>query len=710
MSFDQEQLSDNINHLLNKARTVSEQDSQAAMSLLTQAHSLAEQTQDYTIVSDTVLCMVDIYHAMRRYDCVESFSREMIDLCGEHHDDEREMLHTHKLALCYIGISNADSVLLLLLPLLQRMSSLEHTIHYPQTFSLLAVAYRMKGELENAEKMSLQAIHYAVRAGNSISELESRQTLGSIYGQMGKYNEALEQFSTIYLHPQAKKTLRLFLNVCGSLSELYGDMGNSHKSLELAMEGLHAIKNTNTRFIEAILHSHAGRAYVLMGNYTAALNEYLQSKTIRTEIGDKAGIAIINTRLGRLYLEAQEYNEALRYGYEALAYAKEHRFPVNEAYSYLLLGEVFVALVDYEEAMQYLSQSYSCFSILGMLAGLPSLQRNNLYNGLITVHTHRGEHTLAHSYRNELQTIIAQTLDKEHVIENIHQFEQKRTEEKFKLMGLRSVVIPQQKIKTTTPQKIESQHHISICFFGRFRINVNGKDITPEQWKRKRNRDIFKYIALHYKQTIPVEKIIDIFWGYDPPANAANIIWNAASVIRSIFEPDLPKGAPSAYLIAADKSYTLDFGEKADIDFYTFSSLLQKAEKISDIQKRIETIENAIALYEGDLLPEDIYEEWTETKREEYTSYYIVACLECSRYYAEQEKFSLSARYAKKVIAIDNTYRKAYEILVKVCKENGNINEAHRSIAQCKKQYTIEYGEAPPAWLDQLEHSLASVI
>jgi hypothetical protein len=68
--------------------------------------------------------------------------------------------------------------------------------------------------------------------------------------------------------------------------------------------------------------------------------------------------------------------------------------------------------------------------------------------------------------------------------------------------------------------------------------------------------------------------------------------------------------------------------------------------------------------------------------------------------------YDLSISYAKKIIAIDNTYRKAYEIVVKVCKESGNLNEARSIIAQCKIFYKKEYDEHPPAWLDHLEHSL----
>ncbi|HRI30568.1 MAG TPA: BTAD domain-containing putative transcriptional regulator, partial [Candidatus Kapabacteria bacterium] len=242
---------------------------------------------------------------------------------------------------------------------------------------------------------------------------------------------------------------------------------------------------------------------------------------------------------------------------------------------------------------------------------------------------------------------------------------------------------------------------------GRFYVEVNGKEITSEQWKRKRSRDIFKYMVLHYKQTLSVEKIVDIFWGYNAPENAVNIVWNAVSVIRSILEPDMPKGIPSSYIIAADKSYTLDFGDNGIIDCCEFLHYVTQAQRCTNEYESIELIEKALSYYGGDLLPEDIYEEWTHAIREDYKSHYILCCLQCSAFYAEVHNYDLSISYAKKIIAIDYTYRKAYEILVKVCKESGNINEAHRSIAQCKKQYIIEYGEAPPTWLDQLDFLLS---
>lgn len=707
MRPDEQIIPEFIRKILEKALSIGTKDIHVATALLREAYSEAEKQADYTVTAEVLLQICNRYSIFGLYNDIEMLLTDAICLCEEHNDTERILHYYEKLAVFHLGQGEGIKAISIAQSQIRRIETAELYQYYSKAYTITASAHRMNGNLPEAKKSVEQALYYINLYPDETIEMEARQTLGSVCGQMGLYNEALEQFVAIYLHPNVKNTPRLFTNVCGTLSELYTTLGDFSKSLELAMEGLRFIKSNDLRFIEASLHSHAGLAYLRMGNLSAALSEYLECKSIRTDIGDKAGIAIINTRLGRLYLDSQEFEEALRYGYEALAFSKEHGFGINEGYAYLIIGEVFLSLKDFEEAYQYLNLSYQRFSELQVLAGLPAVQRSRLYNALITVHKHREENTLAHSYGNELQILEAeQHVSNEQTSILIRSFEQKRTEEKLRSLGVRSVVIPQNdKVKTQTIINKE-QTTIKVQILGRFRLIVHEKEIQPEQWKRKRNRDIFKYLILHYGQTIPIEKIIDVFWEYDAPANAANIIWNAASVIRTILEPDLPKGANSSFLKAADRSYTLYFGDKGTVDASAFLELIRKNEKTTNNKEKIALLEKAITIYEGDLLPEDIYEEWTEEKREELKSSYIQACLECSRTYAQEGNFTASARYAKKVISADNTYRKAYELFVNVCKEGGNTMEAHTLINKCKTLYRKEYDSSPPIWLEQLEQSL----
>lgn len=700
---------DHIISCLEKAHTISSADKHAAIALTHEAYSAAEHSGNYRVMAEVLLRICNLYSVWGNYGEIEMLLNDAIELCIENNDIEGELYYNEKLAIFHLGQGNSEKVLRIAQKQIERIETSGLYTKSARAYSTFASAYRMSGDLSLAKESAEKALSFCLQYPNETDELEARQTLGSICGQLGLYDEALEQFTTIYLHPSAKSTLRIFINVCGTLSELYTTLGDFSKALEFAIEGLRSIKTNDLRFLEATLHSHAGLAYLRMGNVSAALSEYLECKTIRTEIGDKAGIAIINTRLGRLYLDSTEYDEALRYGYEALAFSKEHGFGINEAYAYLILGEVYLALKEYEEALQYLNLSYQRFSELRSLVGLPSVQRNKLYTSLATVHKHKGENTLSHSYRNELQMLEAeQFISNEQVLVKIREFEKIRTEEKLKTMGIRSVVIPQ-----IDKSKTVNQHHttenptpISIQILGRFRVVINSVEIQPEQWKRKRNRDIFKYLIVHYGQTIPVEKIIDVFWEYDAPANAANIVWNAASIIRTILEPELPKGAASSYLKAADRAYTLDFGDKGIVDASLFIFYIKESEKAENENEKLEYLEKSLELYEGDLLPEDMYEEWTDEKREELKTAFMQACMECSKLYADKGNFSASARYAKKVISADNTYRKAYELFVNVCKEGGNTIEAHSIINKCKTLYRKEYDSSPPPWLEKLEQSL----
>ncbi len=707
MRPDEQIIPEFIRKILEKALSIGTKDIHAATALLREAYSEAEKQDDYTITAEALLQICNLYSIFGLYNEIEMLLTDAICLCEEHNDTERILHYNEKLAAFHLVQGDGNKVISIIQSQFRRIEASELYQYYSRTYTIVANAYRMNGNLPEAKKSAEQALHYISHYPDETDEIEARQTLGSVCGQMGLLNEALEQFGTIYLHPNVKNTPRLFTDVCGMLSELYTTLGDFSKALELAMEGLRFIKSNDLRFIEATLHSHAGLAYLRMGNISAALSEYLECKSIRTEIGDKAGIAIVNTRLGRLYLDSQEFEEALRYGYEALALSKEYGFEINEGYAYLIIGEAFLSLKDFEEAYQYFNLSYQRFSELQALTGLPSVQRSRLYNALITLHNQRQERTLSHSYKNELQILEAEEhINNEQTSILIRSFEQKRTEEKLRTLGIRSVVIPQND-KSKNQTVISNEHiDIKVQILGRFRLTVNEKEIQPEQWKRKRNRDIFKYLILHYGQTISIEKIIDVFWEYDAPANAANIIWNAASVIRTVLEPDLPKGANSSFLKAVDRSYTLYFGEKGTLDAAELLEYIRQSEKATDIIEKTTLWEKAITMYEGDLLPEDIHEEWTEEKREELKSSYIQACLECSRNYALDGNFTVSARYSKKVISADNTNRNAYELFVNVCKAAGNTMEAQTLINKCKALYRKEYDSSPPIWLMQLEQSL----
>lgn len=89
----------------------------------------------------------------------------------------------------------------------------------------------------------------------------------------------------------------------------------------------------------------------------------------------------------------------------------------------------------------------------------------------------------------------------------------------------------------------------------------------------------------------------------------------------------MPKGIPSSYIIAADKSYTLDFGDKGTIDCCEFLHYVTQAQRCTNEYESIELIEKALSYYGGDLLPEDMYEEWTHSIEKIYKSHYILGCL-----------------------------------------------------------------------------------
>ena len=676
---------------------------ESALERIDALHSMLDSEHNYQVVCDTLYRIAGLYHLLKLPDKIIPIFDNIFTLCKQYHDDERYMFHKQNLATFYYLSGNFDKAFSVIFSLIQEYDSHTYSELYPRAFLILSGISKQQGDINNSQKYAQQAIAFATKNGHIGVEFEAREVLAAIFSFLGQYNQAIEQLSQVYLHPYCKTDERCFLGVCSALSELYSDTQQPTKALELAMEGLCVPMHLESMHNHAKLHSNAGRAYAAMGNYSAALREYMFSKKIRTDLGDNAGIILITLRLAKLYYQVGEYHEALRFSQEVLGDSKKYTIALYEPYAHLLIGESYIQLHQTDQALVYFETSYRIFLERNLLKEITRENRHRLFEGLIKIHSQLGNRVQSHKFRNELQSLLAETIDQQDENRDaIYEFDVQRNKVTFKTMGMPSIIIPQSIQKS---EKSKSPD-IQVRVLGRFYVEVNGKEITSEQWKRKRSRDIFKYMVLNYKQTLSVEKIVDTFWGYNAPENAVNIVWNAVSVIRSILEPDMPKGIPSSYIIAADKSYTLDFGDKGIIDCCEFLHYVTQAQRCTNEYESIELIEKALSYYGGDLLPEDIYEEWTHAIREDYKSHYILGCLQCSAYYAEVHNYDLSISYAKKVIAIDNTYRKAYEILVKVCKENGNTTEAGNIIAQCKTYYKKEYGEQPPAWLDQLEHSL----
>lgn len=249
---------------------------------------------------------------------------------------------------------------------------------------------------------------------------------------------------------------------------------------------------------------------------------------------------------------------------------------------------------------------------------------------------------------------------------------------------------------------------ITVQTFGKFSVKIDGRELGQDDWQRKKARDVFKVLLLHYGRALAADALIELVWsetvgrtGSGKPVEP--VLMKAASYIRKALEPSLGAHKPSRYLAVQDKSYTLHLGDSAEIDFLTFKRLIRDARAAAgDAQQAL--YEQAVSLYTGDFLNEDLYEAWSAFERETLRESYLHALLFLARaaYHAQPAQPDRAIGYAKRILETDRTDEAAYELLLTLYRDLNRAADAERLYAACVAAFERELGSPPPKKLEGL--------
>src|SRR5262249_12109702 len=147
---------------------------------------------------------------------------------------------------------------------------------------------------------------------------------------------------------------------------------------------------------------------------------------------------------------------------------------------------------------------------------------------------------------------------------------------------------------------------VKICLLGPFKISIDGLLIEESRWQRRKAKTLIKLLSLQPRHRLHREQVMDyLFRDLDPESAAKNLnkIIHAA---RRALEPGLQSGADSRFIVTQDQQVVLGAPGELWIDVEAFEQQAAEAIKFEDPAR----YEAALALYQGDLLTEDLYEEW----------------------------------------------------------------------------------------------------
>ncbi|HEX9049430.1 MAG TPA: BTAD domain-containing putative transcriptional regulator, partial [Anaeromyxobacter sp.] len=210
------------------------------------------------------------------------------------------------------------------------------------------------------------------------------------------------------------------------------------------------------------------------------------------------------------------------------------------------------------------------------------------------------------------------------------------------------------------------QPPLRVYLLGRFEVVRADAPIPAHAWRRRRPADLLKLVALAPGHALPRDAAIDTLWPEKDPASGANNLHRALYDLRQILGGrfvDIERGRVA-----------LRGGVWVDVD--AFEGAVAAGGR--------DGCRSAVALYGGDLSPEDPESPWLEPRRTTLRSRFVEAAFPLAREAAADGDAPLAIPLLRRILAVDVAAEDAHRVLMRLLAENGRRGEALRQYDACE--------------------------
>jgi DNA-binding SARP family transcriptional activator len=242
---------------------------------------------------------------------------------------------------------------------------------------------------------------------------------------------------------------------------------------------------------------------------------------------------------------------------------------------------------------------------------------------------------------------------------------------------------------------------LRLCLLGGFRVERRDQALPDSIWRRRTAKALTKLLATNPRHQLHREQILDILWSDVGAASARNSFAKALHAARRALEPELPARAASAYLHLRDEMVVLDMRHVV-VDADEFELLAHQALEL----RRVPAYEAALAVYAGELLPEDRYADWSEDRRSALRDLYVRVLVELADALEERGARNQAAESLRSALRSDATREDVHRRLMRLYAELGAPDKALRQFHICSQTLQRELYAAPGRETEELYHDL----
>ena len=241
-------------------------------------------------------------------------------------------------------------------------------------------------------------------------------------------------------------------------------------------------------------------------------------------------------------------------------------------------------------------------------------------------------------------------------------------------------------------------YQLRVQTLGAFRVWRGAAEVLPAAWQRDKARRLCGLLLTERGRALGRETLVDRLWPDLSTEAAGRDFKVALNALNRALEPARSGDAPFAYIVREGTAYRLRPEADLWLDTAAFDQGCRDGLALLDSGQAaagITALEEALALYNGDYLPDALYDDWAGTERERLRTLYLRAADRLAAALLLAGRAESAVAVAEAMLRHDACWERAYVLLMQAHSAGGNRPQAVRAYTRCRTTLQAELGVTP---------------
>lgn len=575
----------------------------------------------------------------------------------------------------------------------------------PHEYQLHALGNRTMGVLTarsgdnlGAVELLTRAVELSERANNRYLQSEMESDLGGVNLLLGNWQAAETHFQNARTYWERLGHRSKLANALNNLAVLRYQQGELPRALELLLEALKQSHQSGYLRVEGYVLASLGDIYRDQGKFTEALDAYMSAAELANKVHEGFLTIFSYVAAADIWRMTGEYATAEKLLNATLNTATLHDSDYEVALVQMALGALALAQQDLKAGVRLLEYA------------LPLLEQSNAKRDvartrffLARAAIERKQTTVAVQHLRALAALGAE-LDEDQFLwsEFVHApfvldfaLGRKTGLTYYRRIAKRLAQQPQNR----SPRVIALQTSypsLKLYVLGEARAYVDGELVQKSAWQTATTQELFFFFATN-PQGWRKEQVIAQMWSNAQTGQASDLFHACVYRIRRALFAEC--------LVYQNGIYQLNPEVVRWLDVEEFEKALTLAQQTKDLDQKRSALEQAIELYQGDLMT-DIYSDWSTPRRDQLRARYLDALTHLARHNATSGNSSRALDLYQQALVTDPVHEETYRGLMELYASQGNRAAALQTYLQCADKLDRELGAPPMAETTALYHRL----